>query len=139
MNKFGFTGTRQGPSTLQRDAFERYVAETPIDMFYNGLCVGWDAVAVAIVRKIHRTASIIGYPSDIESMISKTAAALCDIVHDPLPPLDRNKKIVSSCTKLLVCPLEMDRRQRGGTWHTLRYAEQTNCPTVIFWRDGSVS
>lgn len=52
------------------------------------------------------------------------------IVHDPEPPLDRNRLIVDASTELWAFPKSMTDRQ-GGTWYTIAYALRTGVPTLV--------
>lgn len=138
----GFTGTRDGMSDAQRSAVEdwlvnAYLAQEPMRAAH-GCCVGADAEFARIVRTACPRAHIVGWPSDMAGLTSKLACMCCDEIHDPQPPLIRNRCIVDECNTLLACPKGPEER-RSGTWATVRYARKLGRPVVIFQPDGTVA
>lgn len=70
-------------------------------------------------------------------MVDRDALALADVVHEPRPPLERNRDVVDASDVLLACPGGMAEEQRSGTWATIRYARKAGKPVVIVWPDGT--
>jgi hypothetical protein len=59
-------------------------------------------------------------------------------VHDPLPPLVRNRIMVERCDELLACPATAEEELRSGTWTTIRAARMVGKSIAIVAPDGSV-
>jgi hypothetical protein len=61
-----------------------------------------------------------------------------DTQEDPLPYLERNKKMVDNSELLLALPIGVE-TLRSGTWSTVRYARKLGKPIVIIWPTGSIT
>jgi hypothetical protein len=142
MAKFGFTGTREGMTDFQREAFQRFIREVLVvpasfEEFHHGCCVGADVDAVLLLDAMGvRTPDlkIIGHPPTDGKLVSKAACSRSDVLCDPEPYLDRNKSIVNACDMLIACPKGPE-EQRSGTWSTIRYAKKNNVGMVIIYPD----
>lgn len=113
----GFTGTRHGMSTEQRDAVDAIVAE----MFgavtaHHGLCVGADEEFQAITRV--RGIDVIGHPGPDWPHGDLCARVVCLDVLDPLPHMKRNAAIVAASSIMIAAPHEPEPQPCGGTWGT---------------------
>jgi len=67
----------------------------------------------------------------------KRAYCPAEVVHDPLPYLDRNKVIVQYADILIACP-QGPERLRSGTWSTVRYARKVETPVILIWPNGVI-
>lgn len=135
--RIGFTGTREGITAAQRGAFAALVVAP--DEFHHGCCFGADEWAAIMVYDTSPFTRVIGHPSNIKSMTSEPALARCHEIHDPKPPLERNRAIVDACETLIACPKGMAEEQRSGTWATVRHARKRGKQILIVWPDGTVT
>lgn len=137
---YGFTGTRVGLTSRQcavlrrraERATERYGAENIT--LHHGDCVGADIA-------MHEIAHDLGWRIEVHPPLNDRLRAFCaaDVEHPRRPYLVRNRHIVEACDALIACP-KMERMEpRGGTWYTIRYAWEQDCPVVIIWPGGRVT
>jgi hypothetical protein len=147
--KIGFSGTRKGMTVKQylrvSDWFRYDLGDAVVTEAHHGCCIGADAeFQLAIIRgRIGGTserqwAEIHAHPCTLAGMVDRDAEALADVVHDPLPPLDRNRVIVDSCDLLIATPAEAEEQQRSGTWSTIRFAERQGKPIILVLPSGEV-
>lgn len=144
--KIGFTGTRDGMTEAQAEAFGDHFRRLGGTDFLHGACVGADADAVMHVaamrmpgeEQVRPWCRTHAYPSDLKEMTSERAMELSDFKYKPKPPLDRNRDIVDACDVLMACPKGPE-EQRSGTWSTIRYARRLRKKIVICWPDGQVT
>lgn len=135
----GFTGTRKGLTSAQREAlYDWFGTNNEWFEFHHGCCLGADASAADIAYHRNVKGRLVARPCNIPSMTSENAIRLSHVVHDPLPPLDRNKLIVDACDLLLACPGGFKEELRSGTWATIRHARKTDKPRLFFYPDGRV-
>lgn len=139
---YGFTGTREGLTLPQRAALAFYLKHHPAAELHQGCCIGADEEVTEVVEAAKINFGIpcplIGWPSNLPGMTSTSAQLRCRDIHDPAPPLDRNRLIVHMADVLLACPRGPE-DQRSGTWYTVRHARRVGCPVVFFWPDGSTT
>ena len=136
--RIGFTGTRGGMSTHQRQAF-RHLLELLTEMEYtnelhHGDCLGADADA-------HNLALSAGVPIVIHPPHNPSLRAFCEGAReerDPMAYIERNHAIVDETTVLVACPLEERENVRSGTWATVRYARQKNRCIHIIYPNGMI-
>lgn len=139
----GFTGTRHGMTSVQKEALRKCLEELTCGIgdctgkgsaFMHGDCVGADAEAHRIVRRSFPGLSINIAPSKIDSL-----RAYCegDVLMAPDDPLKRNEKIVDWASAIFACPAEFNEQSRGGTWFTIRFARKMAKPLTIVYPDGS--
>jgi hypothetical protein len=133
--KIGFTGTSDGMSTGQmRSFYEAFkiicLNEEKIE-FHHGDCVGADEQAHKIISKFYPQVIIVGHPP-----VNDKARAFCSFhfSRDPLPYLDRNKKIVDHTDFIFAAPKTNIEELRSGTWSTVRYARKMNRHVTILPR-----
>lgn len=138
-----FTGTRLGLTVAQ---FGQLYQLLPLfTTMHNGMCLGADGQAATMFRRVHAfplddDALLIGWPSDIaaQRLRDKDARAF-DRVLKPLPPLERNRKMVEQEIEwVIACPAEMVEIRRSGTWATVRYALACKKRTKIILPNGRV-
>jgi hypothetical protein len=132
----GFTGTRRGMTARQSLAFKQWLAGIPAGIFHHGDCTGADSRAHDIALELGWTVEIHPPDDNRHRAFCKGAA----VVHDPLPYLKRNARILEASDDLAAAPAEYIERLRGsGTWSTIRGAERRGVPVHIFWPNGSSS
>lgn len=141
--KVGITASREGMTTLQRDAFRRDILSLeafrkPDCEFHHGGCVGGDTEASRIMKTEEPFSSVqvVCHPSYIASM---TGRFFAHRIFPAKKPLDRNKDIVDSVSLLYVCPKSDYEELRSGTWATCRYARKRGVEIRIIWPDGNIS
>lgn len=124
----GFTGTRKGLTLLQRCTLEDLVASLEVTEFHHGLCIGADAFAHELVRRLHPAAEIHGHACTLEN---QQAPLKVDVLHVPKPPLERNRDIVAASRMMLATPGTNEEQLRSGTWATVRYARRAEKPLFL--------
>lgn len=129
----GFTGTREGMTPQQRKAVRSIVSAYAPQVVRHGVCLGSDAEFNEIVRELLPDCRIEGHPA---SMPRWMADCEVDILHEPRPPLVRNRDIVDGCDLLIATPKELKEVIRSGTWATIRYAASTGRTGSIAYPDG---
>jgi hypothetical protein len=118
----GFTGTRQGMSSAQRDIVVRFVAKYKprIISGRHGDCVGSDREFHDIMRFLTEVA-LIGHPPT-----NPKYRAWCkfDILKEEKNYHVRDKDIVDNSNVMLATPAQPYEILRSGTWTTIRYAKK---------------
>lgn len=127
----GFTGTQRGMTEPQWATFWRLLCERAPGVFHEGDCIGADAQAARGARVAGFY--IVGHPP-INS--SKRAFFQADALREPLPYLDRNKRIVNESEEMIATPGEFEEQLRSGTWSTVRYARRVKRPVWVILPDG---
>jgi hypothetical protein len=99
----------------------------------NGVCIGSDYQATKLFEIILPLGEILNHPSNIPS---KTQYVAGPIMHNPLPPLERDRYIAGCMpgfrTDLLIAtPAQDVEILRSGTWATVRYARKCGIPRII--------
>ena len=118
--KVGFTGTQQGMNEAQLIQLNNLIFRWySVEEAHHGDCTGADAEFHKIFNP--HTNIMHAHPSNIES---KRAFCKADVIHDPLPPLERNKIIVDSIEVLIAAPFQDKEIVRSGTWATIRAARK---------------
>lgn len=129
--KYGFTGTRNGMSTEQKNNVIKLLQKDIDDKkkieAHHGDCIGADKDFHNICTNLKIT--VIIHPPDNDKL---RAFCKSDNVRNQLPYLDRNKNIVNETNILIACPVSKDEELRSGTWMTIRYAKKINRPVLIF-------
>ena len=134
--KVGFTGTREGMTQAQRDAFRRTIRALDVTEFHHGDCVGADAEAHDEVRQWCPDARIFVHPP-VDA--THRAGRLGDEQREPLTHFARNRRIVLACDVILGASLTPERTERGGTWYTLDFAFKVGKLVQVHWPDGTVT
>lgn len=136
----GFTGTQSGMTQAQKNTVARLLECLPdmVRCFVHGDCRGADSEADDIARRA--SFAVILRPCTITQKRAHCEVRQgFDVLHDPKPPLDRNRDIVDSTCALIAAPKEMTETLRSGTWSTIRYCRRQGKPLYIVWPDGTVS
>lgn len=129
-----FTGTRKGLTDAQKQKVRELLMGSYAALFHHGDCVGADADAHDIAKSLFFSINI--YPSDLEEQRAFKKGAI--VVHDPKPPLARNRDIVKAGDFLIACPNGIIEQRRSGTWSTIRYARSLRKKIFIIYPDGEV-
>ena len=127
----GFTGTAEGMTRRQKRLFASKIVEVQPFEFHHGDCIGADAEAHDIVRKLLPQCRIIIHPPSVNAK-----RAFCEGAYLILPPKDylvRNKDIVSASSLMFATPKECDEQLRSGTWATVRYARTSGVEIRIIF------
>lgn len=132
--RISFTGTRKGMTSEQKAHFEKILLFSKASLFTHGDCVGADADAHVIARKLG--VKIHKRPCNIKSQRAWMAGGEC--IADPEEPLPRNRKIVDDGKVLVACPGLLTEEMRSGTWATVRYARKQGKRIILLWPDGTV-
>ena len=133
--KLGFTGSRAGMSDAQCKEVIAIIEMLKPTTIIHGDCVGSDAQIHEIAIKMGIKVAI--YPCTLIAQRAFCSGA--EIVHEPLPPLERNHYIVHSCDKIIAAPKEHEEILRSGTWATIRYALKAGKSLIICFPDGTTS
>lgn len=137
--KVGFTGTQIGMSPDQkRRLYEtlrklKTSSKDENNEFHHGDCIGSDTEA-------HEIALMLGYDVIIHPPTNPKKRTFCEGYKrraNPLPYLDRNKRIVESTEILIVAPKSSIEELRSGTWSTYRYAKTHGRMIIILNREDS--
>ncbi len=136
MKVMGFTGSRNGVTEAQRKALMWLILHHMPEAVHHGCCVGADAHFAAFCDSMGARPYMVGHPSDLTDLTSPEAVLACDLVHDRLPPLERNREIVDACELLVACP-DGPEQQKSGTWATIRYARKVGKQTHVIFPDGT--
>lgn len=141
----GFTGSRNGMTAEQCEAFGKLISELQPTEFRHGACIGSDEWAAGAVRMYFgASVRIVAHPGRSvrggkNLQYAPKSAALSDEVLTVRPFMDRNFAIVAACDRLVACPNTFARLSSGGTWATIGFAEQANRPLSVIWPDGVVT
>lgn len=129
----GFTGTREGLAVQQREALRDALVGCGKGALHHGDCVGADAEAHAIARRLGFW--IVRHPP-----INDRLRAFCDYDEDRQPEeyLARNYVIVQESERLIACPKEFEEQERGGTWRTVRNARDNGVLVIVVYPDGTL-
>lgn len=134
----GVTGTREGMTQKQEEAFKIVVQEIlsthTIESFHQGQCIGVDVEAADIL--FSHGIKIVSHPP-LKSLYLGTCKHV-DESRIPLSYFARNRAIVNEVDLLLVVPNTNQHRSYGGTWYTHDYALTRNKSVIIIYPDGYV-
>ena len=135
----GFTGSRDGMTSDQKDTFGKLLGMSKVVEFHHGDCVGADEQAHGIIQALiyagMANIKLVGHPPSDPKL-----QALCDFdeVRTQRPYLVRNRVIVNETDCLIATPSSMQEIEKGGTWFTIRYARQKEKPILLIWPDGTL-
>lgn len=133
IRSIGFTGSRRGMTQGQHDAVTRALRMLQPLWFHHGDCVGADAQA-------HAIAVGLGIPVHLHPGNLPAQRAYCEgaaMVSPELPPMVRNRDIVSLSNLIIATPNTAHEVLRSGTWSTVRHAQRNNQPVVIILPNGN--
>lgn len=136
--KVGFTGTREGMTSAQADAFAALILQLSPTEFHHGDCIGSDDQAANLVHvALADGCEIVCHPpSDGKLRAFNTRHG--KNIRQPFSYLTRNRNIVGQTELLIACPKEACWQPRGGTWYTVDHAMKKGKPVRIIYPDGSV-
>jgi len=138
--RIGFTGTQDGMNAAQKrelyEVLRTYAMPSPMPPdekheFHHGDCIGADTEA-------HEIALMLGYDVIIHPPTNPKKRTFCEGYKrraNPLPYLDRNKRIVESTSVLIVAPKSDKEELRSGTWSTYRYGK-AHGKTIVMLKRG---
>jgi hypothetical protein len=134
--RIGFTGSRHGITAEQIAALvERFALlrhDHGATELHHGDCVGGDAAAAACAREVGLR--VVGHPPNNPQW---RAWFPSDEIREPLPFLDRDRKIVEAADVLVACPRSReDEARRSGTWYTIRHARRARIGLMVFAPSG---
>lgn len=136
----GFTGTRNGMTDAQKDAFANLLVNlNGPDFcrdaeFHHGDCIGADDQAATIAHE-GGLFSVVCHPPADESHRAFNPYATFTL--EPKTHFARNRDIVNETDVLIVCPLQAERQTRGGTWYTYDYAIKRKKKVTVIFPDGT--
>lgn len=134
--RVGFTGTQLGTTPQQLSSLWIVLGQLkPVEEFHHGDCIGSDAEAHDLVRRIFDDSVIVIHPPTIET---KRAFKGADIYRDPKDYMDRNQDIVNETDILIATPAEDEEKIRSGTWSTIRKARKRGMSVVLIYPSGSI-
>lgn len=144
--RIGVTATREGLTKAQKDALTSVLSMgnmmrdqlgRPLELWlHHGRCLGGDEQAWHIARLLgYKTAA---HPSVDAERFGWRGDTVDDVVHEALPPLERNRRIVHETRALIALPRGMQEELRSGTWATYRYARGEGHALFLIRPDGSV-
>lgn len=140
--RVGITGTRQGFTSAQRTWFVDQAATVRMREWHYGDCVGVDVEAFGLLLELGAGGVFHAWPGAVRDEFKagtiRDAGMLGIVVHDVLPPLERNQQIVNHVDELWAFPAEMTEQLRSGTWATIRRARKhPTCALTVVLPDGS--
>lgn len=140
--KIGITGTRNGMSSDQVEAFWERMdsmfhtscesSARPLEL-HHGDCVGVDVQAAEVAR-------LMGMKTVCHPPVDQSHRAhhKSDVILEQKTHFARNRNIVDSVDILFVLPLQDKWQSRGGTWYTHDYAKKKGVPFEIFFPMSSI-
>lgn len=138
----GFTGTRNGMTSEQKEGVERLLTSYCCKygdsnlVGLHGDCVGADADFDALCRRGGYAFPVECRPCTFENMRARTAAK---VIAPPMPPMERNRWIVRDSNVILACPPnDTEIKSGSGTWATIRFAKKEGKAVHIFFPNGSI-
>lgn len=130
--EWGFTGTRAGMTDFQKQMVQRALALGQPAVFRHGGAYGADTEAHRAWKRSCKQSRANVWPAD-EKRASIFSGDIRTTVEAPMPPLDRNIRIVHMSQLLLAAPNNEREEQQSGTWHTIRQALKRDRPVLIVW------
>jgi hypothetical protein len=98
----GFTGTRKGMTTAQKEAFSKLLMYLRPNIFQHGDCIGADAEAHDIVRAYLPDVKIEARPGPTSAGLRANKKA--DVTHPVKSFLERNRDIVHNASAMVATP-----------------------------------
>lgn len=134
--KVGFTGTREWLTEAQTDDLTTLLKKLKPDEVHHGDCVGADAQFQQLCFVTIPQPLIVCHPPDVHTKRAFTRGN--HVTRLPSPYHARNRRIVNLCDVLIGCPKDATRKNSGGTWTTIAYAESKGKPRYVILPDGTV-
>lgn len=135
----GLTGTRYGLTDAQVLTAARLIAEfgDSITEWHQGGCVGADWQVSYLLYESTSAHQHI-WPGRVAAELQQDWEIWFPertVVHEEMPPLERNKVIVTYCDWLWAFP-QGEEVLRSGTWATIRHADRTVVNYDVVGPDG---
>lgn len=131
------TATRRGLTADQIREARFLFSSYALDGIVHGAAHGGDSDLHYVAHDLAMFCDI--WPaSGVPSNITGLRVSPLDVVHEPAPPLDRNKTMVDLTDKLFAFPAGYDEELRSGTWAAIRYARKQHKSVTLIFPDGSV-
>lgn len=128
MKSIGFTGTRKGMTSIQREIVRSLVESEAPKMAHHGDCLGADA-------EFNEICADIGIPTWLHPCNIDSQRAFCQrgvrYIEQAKPPLDRNHDIVDKSDMVIATPGTQHEIPRSGTWATIRYARKSKGKNLV--------
>lgn len=137
----GITGTVNGATSVQESTAHDLLHSFSFDTIIHGDAIGFDAQMHAVALEKREMDGSFGkprievYPADFDDKRAFCEGA--DVIHDPMPPLQRNRLIAARCDLLIAGPMTAEEYLRSGTWATVRYARQLKKLIIRINPDGT--
>jgi hypothetical protein len=131
----GFTGTRSGMTDEQKNTFKQVLLALIPTHFHHGDCLGADADAHDIVKKVLPACQIIIHPPEKTELRAYKEG---HYIHETKGYLARNRDIVNDSDLLVGNPYQTEWSYTGGTWYTIDYAKKRSKLANIMWPDGTL-
>lgn len=131
----GFTGTRAGMTNEQIRIVGSLLDSYKPEEAHHGDCIGADAQFHVLA--LERGIRIIIHPASGVG-VQRAYCTGAYFVHDPKPPLERNKDIVDACDSMIATPKEHMEIIRSGTWAAVRYTVKQGKSVYIVRPDGTL-
>ncbi len=134
--RVGFTGTREGMTTIQWETFEYLISMVGATEWHDGDCIGADTQAHGVIRRqLLPQVELHGWPCNLTKYRAHNEY---DVTHDVMPPLVRNREIVQHVELMFAAPKEFEEVKIGsGTWATIRYAKAQGRKLIVIFPDGT--
>lgn len=138
----GITGSRYGWTDAQAQAFRDLLpAFGNVRTFVHGGCTGVDVEALrVVVRALPKLDTVHCWPAKVDPRWDghpEHVGVVVQHFHAKMPPLVRNRQIVRMADFMVAMP-EFRTPEIGGTWRTIRYADQTKVPCLVILPNGSL-
>jgi len=136
IERFGFTGTREGTTLAQITRLEDFFRKLrSAKEFHHGGAPGADTEAHEISFYAHPLIKVHLHPGNGTPEWWSEGPAI--VVYPRKPYFERDEDIVNAVQLLFACPRLPHEEVRSGTWTTVRYARRNNVPRCIIYPDGS--
>ncbi len=134
--RIGFTGSRDGMTEQQKEAFLDLLGKLGATELHHGDCVGSDDQAATLAHDFMRFPAIFCHPPVDEKLRAWNRFAL-----DTLPAkthFARNRDIVDDTDVLIATPNCEPLALYGGTKYTVEYARKRKKAVYVIWPSGMV-
>lgn len=139
----GFTGTRRGMTTRQRNALPGVLSSLPAQLLHGGAPGADEEMDSFLAPLFLEPGSIQVYPGDYgrEDYWKSPDRPFSNLrrIWPAVHYLKRNWIITYKADRLLATPETDNEVLRSGTWATIRYARRLKKPITIISPDGSIT
>lgn len=138
----GITASRNGLTDVQTMVLGHFLIAARARgafEFHHGDCIGGDLAGAQVARYLgYRIVGHPGYSKHNPQDMRYRAHFPSDELHEPLPYLERDWKIVSQVHALIGLPSTDHAHGRSGTWYTIRAARSATLPRLVVGPSGKV-